>query len=506
MVSLRRLALLAVLALAAPASVRAGEPAEAATCATPNQDDLQSLVDAVLCLAAAGQWGVAAQQYQRAVIGLAQHPLAEAGLLRLVRAHREQARFLDAAQLAELYAARHPESPAAPELLEDAAQMRHGLGQREQALADLDRLELLLQREDPARAAEVYWSRRRFLAGSEDERVVHARAFLKHHGKAAALDRRIVAEMVIAGAGWRRSCDRGLVDGLCARRRWPRTAAGDRGAPRPNPRRPARCGWDALRVDRRDEVRAADAQLRFAEVLRLAAAGDPPIPDDPPQRRREYEDAVGFAALHVADQRLEQLLEIEAPDGMSFQVDAWRHGSMVPGWERMYARQLERSKASQQRFRDYLERSTKLAGTIERQYAQLVSAQRSPRVAIAAMARLGQLAQSRADGLLGVEVFAETVRESDIKNFCAELRRRTDGLYDSASHAQTRCVDYSTHTGEFTEFSRLCEAALQRRKPREYPTLSELTFGGPAMPATRMEVIDVQVDPTPFMSADMGGT
>ncbi len=489
-------------------------------CATPRQDDPQSLVDAAMCLAGAGLWGAAAQQYQRVVVEAPQHPLAEASLLRLVKGHQALARFADAAELAELYAARYPKNPATPELLQEAAQLRFGLGQRELAFADLDRIEQLLQRSDPARAAEVYWSRR-LLLDREDERVAHARAFLERYGRTAGLDRRVVAELTIAESLWRRACDKGLVDDLCIGRQWPRAGSGSKVAgsrmraakPRPNWSRPERCGWDAMRVYPRNKARAAEAQRQLAVVLRLAASGDPRIPEDQPQRRREYEEAVGLATLYVADQRFEQTLEIEVPDGLNFHVDEWRRDSGIPKWERIYREQIKRRDVSLMRFKTYVQSSQELADEAEKQYAQLAWAKRSPRMTIAAMARGGQLAQVRADGLLGIEVPAALVSEEQVEAFCGELRDRATRWSVQASMAYTRCLEFSVLTGEFTNFSRLCEAAMRRLDPRGYPVLGELTsgtnraetFGGPARPITRMEVIGVQEDPTPFMSADMGG-
>ena len=269
-----------------------------------------------------------------------------------------------------------------------------------------------------------------------------------------------------------------------------------------------------MRVYPRNKVRAAEAQRQLAAVLRLAASGDPRIPEDQPQRRREYEDAVGLATLYVADQGFEQMLELEVPDGLSFQVDEWMHGSGVPKWERKYREQSQRREASVVRFKAYVQDSQKLAGAAEQQYSQLVGAKRSPRVTIAAVARLGQFAQVRADGLLGIEVPADLVRAEHVKAFCGELRDRTAGWSEQATAAYTRCLELSVRSGEFTSFSRMCEAAMQRIDPRGYPVLRELTsgthrmetFGGPAQPLTRLEVIGVQVDPTPFMAADAGGS
>ncbi len=522
--SLRRLVIGVLAAFAAPADAHAGDAPGDVTpvCATPRQDDPQSLVDAAMCLAGAGLWGPAARHYQRVVVEFPQHALAEASLLRLVKGHLALARFADAAGLAELYAARYAKNPATLDLLQEAAQMRFGLGQRKQAFADLEQIDLLLQRGDPARAAEVYWSRRLFLLDREkEERVAHAKAFLERYGKAAELDRRVVAELTIAESLWRGACDKGLMDDLCVGRQWPWARSRSKDAesrlrparPRPKWSRPERCGWDAMRVFPRNKARAAEAQRQLAAVLRLAASGDARIPEDQPQRRREYEDAVGLATLYVADQGFEEMLEIEVPDGLSFHVDEWMHDSGVLKWERKYKEQLERREASLVRFKTYYKSSQKLAVAAEQQYGQLAADKRSPRVTIAAIARLGQLGQVRADGLLGIEVPVDLVSEEQVDAFCGELNRQTDEWSRRASATYTRCLELSALSGEFTNFSRLCEAALQRVDPRGYPVLSELTsgtsrsesFGGPARPITRMEVIGVQEDPAPFMSMDMDG-
>lgn len=466
--------------LAALAGPTAGE------CPTPDPADLPARFAAAQCHATAGRWGVAAQHYTAIVAASPEHPLAEASLLRLVRGDLAIARFADAAGHAERYAERYPRQREAPDLLIEAAQVRLALGDRRAALADLDRVEMLLQRSDPARAADVFWARRTLLT-RDDERLTHAETFLKRYSRAGD-DRRVVAEVTIAAIAWARACPVPTRHGLCVTDAAPVKKA-------------ARCGdGTPLRVVARDRARADVAQRRLTAVLRLAAV-DPKLPADQVQRRREYEDAVATAGLHVADQKFEELLALHPPTGLVFSVDETLRDSDP----RAYARQSERRSDSLRRFNAYITGTHKLAQQLGDRYAEVAAARRGARATIAARARGGLVAQHLADDLLAIEIPGD-IRGPDLtKAFCGELRRHTDGLREQAAAAFGACVRQASALGEWDDAARLCEDAAQTLDPRTYPELHELFAPGPSA-IVPLEQIELQQDATPFMSADASGT
>lgn len=517
----RRLAqVLGSLAVLATSSVRADAPGDPPhACLSARLDEPQAVFDTAKCLASAGVWGLAAHYYGRILADFPQHPLAETSLLRLADGHRSTAHFPEAAQYAEQYAARYPQNKATLELLLHAAQIRLALGQRAQAVTDLDRAESLLQRTDPGRAAELYWSRRSFLA-TDDERLAHAELFLKRHAGAADLDRRIVAQATIATILWHRSCDKGTLHDLCLTRRLRvLRGTGHRNSRRrtkpphspPSPPPPVRCARFRAytQVYARNTARAAEAQRYISAVL-LAAQAPPEIPEDQPQRRREYEDAVATAALQAADQRFEALLAIDVPEGLFLTVDEGQRTARDPRARRKYTEQVRQRDEWPQRFRSYLEHTTQLAGALAQEYGSIVHSRRAPRTVIAAADRLGQLIEYRADHLLAIQIPAEAADKVETKAFCAELLGIVHRLDAQATTAFSTCLDLSTHSGEFTEASRDCEDSLHSLDPRGYPSLAEVISapswramnGGPAHPATRMQVLGVQQDSTPFIPAD----
>lgn len=125
--------------------------------------------------------------------------------------------------------------------------------------------------------------------------------------------------------------------------------------------------------------------------------------------------------------------------------------------------------------------------------------------------RLGQVIEYRAGNLLAIQFPAEAADKTETKAFCAELLDTVRRLDAQSITAFSTCLDLSTRSGEFTDVSRDCEDSLHSLDPRGYPSLAEVISpgswgarnnGGPAHPATRMQVFGVQQDPTPFIPAD----
>ncbi|MBA3549350.1 MAG: hypothetical protein H0T76_22990, partial [Nannocystis sp.] len=93
-------------------------------------------------------------------------------------------------------------------------------------------------------------------------------------------------------------------------------------------------------------LRHAIAALRAGEALDLRAVA--------PWRRRALREALGRAALIVAEDAVEALIAVEVPSRLSFVVEEYKHGAGIPKWERDYQEQLRRTAASRRAFNRFL--------------------------------------------------------------------------------------------------------------------------------------------------------
>jgi tetratricopeptide (TPR) repeat protein len=402
-----------------------------------------ALFKAGQCFAAAGLWGAAAQVYERLLAGDPQGKHSQRVLHYLV------------------------------------------LGQRAQALAALAALEALFNRKDPERAAGIFWSRRALLT-SDDERLKHAMAYLEVHGKRGGHDRRVVAEATIGQLLWRRACAKGLHHDLCAalgrgrpqfsdmggRNTRDRLAARRRPSPPPPPPTCRELSMPNGSLYPRAQKDTSEGQRYFASALQLARRQRIMIPEDALERRRELADAVAMASVYLADRGFEELLAVlgalsDAPDLKP-----------VP---------------------ELLARAAKLAGELEQRYAEVIADETSIYWSIAAAARIGQIAETRADALLRREVPRAITGKLPITTYCGMLREQAAPLYAAADAAYERCLERSIATGTFSEFSQLCEEALNWRDPARFPRTPEY-INKPVLFWSRPDVVGVQLEAPPDLT------
>lgn len=425
--------------------------------------------------------------------------LARRALAELALAHQAVGRYADAADLAEQYAARYPEDTQTPDLLRDAYRIRVGLGQRDRALAVLDRLEARYLRFDPEQAAQIFW-RRRDLLRTDHEHREHAMAYLKRHGKSGPRDLLIVASARVGQLQWQAACEKGSLHDLCISIHRDGDKLSDEGPhdrartlrdrtrhrPRPSPPEPTTCKQSTtptLTVYPRDPKLAAEARRWLTQALELARRGPVQIPADDIPRARAYHDAAAMAALHLADAKLEELLALPVPSGLSFAASPDDR------------KQRRAREDSLRRLGEYLADTTKLAQTIERQYTEIAAPRASPDATIAALTRLGQLAEYRAAALLLAELPAEIHTPPVIAAYCEAMLTHVKPLLAAAVAAHGRCLESSIATGHFTDFSRLSEQSLQALDRRHWPELVEI-FGVAQYTESRPETIGVVEAPS----------
>lgn len=453
-----------------------------------------------------------------------QHEDVDTRLLRLIDDSQALARYEEAAELAEQFAARFPRDPRTPGVLAIAYTLRLGLGHEEQARATLAGHDAT-HRQGPPHLAVAFFRERLARIRYDEERLAQLQVFLARHQKDLERDERLVAEVEIARLQWRQSCYAYLLGDLCLaynRGSWRRLdelgpgydpdleeSWDERARRKLDPRH----AWKSClegrgsvipRHGERRKQPGEAAQRRFSAVLAAAERVEAEIPEHESARKRAFMDAVAMAALYAADRRFEEVLALTPPTKLRFAVDAQLRDASDPKQRRAYREQTRARADSLRRVQAYLLRSDALAEAVARQYEAIVADGHSTTWTIAALARLGQLADYRLDMILYGLAWGVTDPE-DRWAACGVAQVRERPLYARSTAAFKRCLELSAASGEFNEFSEICEAALARRERSRYVRLHELV-GVAEYTASRPESIGVQEDPGLADDAAADGT
>jgi hypothetical protein len=420
-----------------------------------------------------------------------------------------------AAERMEAYAEKYVKDKESPDFLRNAYLFRLGLGQNDQASANLAKYEGLYKKDNPELAAKIFWSKHDILK-TDDEKLKHAEEYLKTYGKSGGLDRRIVAEASIGQILWRQSCDKGLLYDSCmtierkvaqagekARQRAAELKRKDKaikakkasGSGKAKQEIPKNCGTATsgiVKVFPRNKKRADEAQKYFDSVIKQAKA-KVSIPEDDRQRAEDFRNAVAMAQVYRADVQYEEYVVIEMPSGLSFFVEEYKKDSGLPKWEKEYKEQVKKRDDSVKRFTEFYQKKGKLGQDLQKTYDSIVEAKQSPYWMLAAAARSAMVSQNYADQLYRAEVPAEFKTEEEAYAFCDELSDKAQPHQDAAVAKFSYCLEKSTTFQFFNDFSRLCEEELQQRDADKYPSTSEI-FGKSQYTASRPDRVDVQTD------------
>jgi tetratricopeptide (TPR) repeat protein len=97
-----------------------------------------------------------------------------------------------------------------------------------------------------------------------------------------------------------------------------------------------------------------------------------------------------------------------------------------------------------------------------------------PTTTSAALARTAQLAEDLADQLLTLEIPRSVRADEAIDAYCDALTAVAEPAIDTASKLYAACFAKATELGRVSDWSTLCETALERLDPERYPMQSEL--------------------------------
>lgn len=433
------------------------------------------------------------------------------------------AMYEKAAERLEAYAAEYKGDTKSASKLQNAYLFRLGLGQEAQAETNLSKFEAIYKKKNPKKAAKIFWSKVDTLK-TDDERLSHAKAYLKTYSKSGGADRRIVAEASIGQILWRQSCSKGLLYDSCMSIKRKRAQAGEAARARAKKlKREAKrakkkkkdneggggkkkvvldkfCGSSTsgiVTVYERDKKKSKDAQKYFTTVLKLSRGGVkiPGAESGGEDRRRveDFRNAVAMSQVYQADVKYEEYLQIEMPGNLNFYVEDYKKDSGLPKWEKEYKEQVKARDDSVKRFSAFMEKKLKLGETLIKAYDGVVAAKQSPYWMLAAAARSAMVSQNFADQLYRAEVPKSFKTEDEFFAYCDALSDKAVPIEKSAKEKFTYCLDRSTQYQFFNEFSRMCEEELQQRDPDKYPSTNEV-FGKSQYTEPYPDRVGVQLD------------
>jgi tetratricopeptide (TPR) repeat protein len=426
-------------------------------------------------------------------------------LMELGQNYQRIAFFDKAAERFEEFANKYTKDKFTPEALQNAYLFRLGLGEEAKAQEDLNKYENLYRKKDPKTAAKIYWSKHELL-DSDEERLAHAREFITRYGSKGGVDREVVAQALVGQILWRQSCSKELLYDSCISVQRKKANAGEKTREKADKlRKKAKaskkkkgedlakfCGsatQGLVTVHARDGKKAKQAQTHFQTSLRLASR-NPEIPKDEKQRIEDYKNAVGMSMVYSADEKYEEYLRNEMPEGLDFTIEDWKKGSGVPKWEKEYKEQVAKTEDSKKRFKDFFDRKVTVAKDLQERYAKVKSSG-SPYWVLAAAARSAVTMQNFADQLYRAEVPKSFKVEDQVFAYCDALADQAEVPQKMANEAFTYCLERSTEFQFFNEFSRMCEEELQQRDPDKFPATNEL-FGTSIYTDSRLDVVGVQ--------------
>lgn len=365
--------------------------------------------------------------------------LAAKSLARLGNAYASTAFYREAAEKLEEYAAKYAGETDARAALSDAVQFRKGIGDDRRAIDDTRLYVAKFGAKDPARAAAAFWSLGAIYEKQGDLPAVaaHYRAYAERYG---AIDpaRTAVAWAKAGLAMWEHACPVKPVDGACVKvvKETSRNTCGD-------------ASKVALVAIPRAAGEVGRAMAALDRALAYGGAGTPEL---------VFHQA--SAKLAKLDRDFETYLAMPIPAGLDFDK-----------------RSPAIAQQSHARFDRWFAGKRARLLALHAGYAAVIG-MHDGATAIAAAARMGQLAQGFALQLYRAEIPADLRRgpyaEDASAAYCDTLAEIATPLETDALASYQGCLTTSTKLGWFSPYSRLCERELGALEPEQWPTTSEL--------------------------------
>jgi tetratricopeptide (TPR) repeat protein len=405
-------------------------------------DKDQLLWNAALNLEAANLVGLAIQARQNLIRLHPDSPLASKAVYLIGANYQSLAFYERAAEFYERFAREYPRMdgstctdqeraddlcPSAPDALRNATLFRMGLGDTEQALANAELFSTNYGRTRPRETAQVHFSIGSIYERTEqrDHTIRYYRHFLRDFARTASPHQIIQANTAIGRAMWQQEDQGGAASSFrAAAQAWQRGAA--------------------------QRILAIEDVSQEERVLWV----------------RQAVDATAEALFYLAEYKFQEAQAIRFPEyrgGRSLaRVTAWSTGEFTQWYQRKAAAILAA-------ITEYNKIAT-VTVTIEGQ-----GAIDSPPWQIAAASRIGEMFDRFVQNFREAPIPAEIEADEELYGIYTEaLDGASEPYLREAIDKYRFCLTTATNVRWFNQWSRACEANLNRLNPREYPMSAEL--------------------------------
>jgi TolA-binding protein len=427
------------------------------------------LYNAAVCFEEGKSVGLAISMYKKLeeMGDRARKDIRARSVARLGVAYSRIAYYGEASKYLELYYAKYAgvkgqkDLKDAKDALSDAVFYRKGIGDDAQAIKNTTAF--VSNRDAKAgEKAEAFFSLYAIYEkqGDTDKVIKHLREYIGKYNKQGGAEKVVMAYSKIGLALWQQSCPVKTVDGSCIKVERQRAIVlrNKKGRKRTVQ---TQCGPESkvkITLVKRDERKVKDAMAAFNAAVKAydgMKGGDAAKDDNAGAGLAQY--WAGMAKFYLTEPAYETYVGLAFPTNLNFDPknESVRKKSLKR-FDEWYAKKDGNSKDLATRYRG----------------AMSVG---DPSFAIAAAARIGQVAQNASDALFTAEI-PSNIRayEEAVEVYCDTLMDKAEPLEAFTVDAFTTCLGKSTEFGYFSEWSRLCERELGQIQPDKFPTASEL--------------------------------
>lgn len=450
-----------------------------------NSDEV--LYNAGVCFEEGKSVGAAIQMFETLAKKYPDSEQAQKSIARLGNSYAQIAWYDRAAERLETYAKKYGGEDDAYKAMSNAVFYRKGIGDDAEAIKDTEFFIKQFGKKKDLRdeAANAMFSMTSIYEkqGDRNKVVSHLERYLRDHGRYGGPDKQIIAHVKIGEILWEMSCPIKSVNGACIKVKRERATV-KKGKSRKSSSLPTQCGPESkikLTVLDRDRRKARDARRAFQKAISLYEKADWSELQGDTEAEKE---AAKYLATHfyagakfyMAEQGYEEFLSMAFPTGLDFDP-----------------RNKKKAEKSGKVFNDWVAKKQKVGADVNQSYQGVIGVRGGgAHYAIAAAARVGQVAQSFSDTLFTAEI-PRNVRtgqfaEDGVDAYCDALTTAATPLEDTSIKAFSTCLEESTKRNWFNEWSQLCEKELGQIRPQDFPTTAEMY----SAPDNLSAVIDTQ--------------
>jgi tetratricopeptide (TPR) repeat protein len=428
------------------------------------------LYNAAVCFEEGKSVGLALSMYKKLeeMGDQARKDIRAKAVARMGVAYSRIAYYGEAAKYLELFYAKYAgvkgreDIKDAKDALSDAVFYRKGIGDDDQAIKDTTNF-VANRDAKKSEKAEAYFSLYAIYEkqGKTDELIKHLRSYIGKYKSDGGPEKLVMAHAKIGLVLWQQSCPKSikLVDGSCIKVERQRAIVIKSKKGKRKRTIQTQCGPESkvkVIVVQRDKTLVKQAMAAFNNALKafdgVKAGSDK---DNGGAGLAQYWAAM--AKFYLTEPAYEEYLGIAFPANLNFDPkDEGLKKKSMKRFDEWYAKKDNNSKSLAERY-------------------TAVQKIGDASFAIAAAARIGQVAQNASDALFTAEI-PENIRkyEEAAEIYCDTLMDKAEPLENFTIQYFTACIEKSTEYGYFSEWSHLCERELGQIQPDKFPTASEL--------------------------------